>query len=152
MWEQIFLIQVYEFNKGLTPAALDQLRDWCVSCLCCFVCVSLGNPDHILYIMAQKNTSGTNTKPRLAVKIIGGKQVKQFIEKPQDWVWKQTQIQKPQDVVMYRSEDPLHSLGDFFFVFYTFYSFSFILLAFSVSPYIIKCVMPYICSVSSQIF
>ncbi|XP_071342623.1 uncharacterized protein C1orf87 isoform X2 [Trachinotus anak] len=34
--------------------------------------------------MAQKNTSGTNTAPRLVVKIIGSKQVKQFIEDPQE--------------------------------------------------------------------
>ncbi|XP_044055280.1 uncharacterized protein C1orf87 [Siniperca chuatsi] len=32
--------------------------------------------------MAQKNTSGANTIPRLVVKIIGSKQVKQFIEEP----------------------------------------------------------------------
>ncbi|XP_044217172.1 uncharacterized protein C1orf87 [Thunnus albacares] len=34
--------------------------------------------------MAQRNTSGTNAIPRLVVKIIGGKQVKQFIEEPQE--------------------------------------------------------------------
>ncbi|XP_037625948.1 uncharacterized protein C1orf87 isoform X2 [Sebastes umbrosus] len=33
--------------------------------------------------MAQKNTSGANSIPRLVVKIIGSKQVKQFIEEPQ---------------------------------------------------------------------
>ncbi|KAE8294582.1 putative protein C1orf87 [Larimichthys crocea] len=34
--------------------------------------------------MAQKNTSGANTIPRLVVKIIGSKQVKQFIEEPRE--------------------------------------------------------------------
>ncbi|XP_070816341.1 uncharacterized protein C1orf87 [Chaetodon trifascialis] len=34
--------------------------------------------------MAQKNTSGANSIPRLVVRIIGGKQVKQFIEEPQE--------------------------------------------------------------------
>ncbi|KAE8294586.1 hypothetical protein D5F01_LYC07540 [Larimichthys crocea] len=43
-----------------------------------------GNPHHITRIMAQKNTSGANTIPRLVVKIIGSKQVKQFIEEPRE--------------------------------------------------------------------
>ncbi|XP_036970181.1 uncharacterized protein C1orf87 isoform X2 [Acanthopagrus latus] len=40
------------------------------------------NPDRITCIMAQKNTSGANPIPRLVVKIVGSKQVKQFIEEP----------------------------------------------------------------------
>lgn len=32
-WEQIFLIQVYHSKKSFTSAALNQLSDWCVSCL-----------------------------------------------------------------------------------------------------------------------
>ncbi|KAK9519750.1 hypothetical protein VZT92_022459 [Zoarces viviparus] len=45
---------------------------------------SPGNPDHITCILAQKNTSGANSIPRLVVKIIGSKEVKQFIKEPQE--------------------------------------------------------------------
>ncbi|KAG7459158.1 hypothetical protein JOB18_007797 [Solea senegalensis] len=43
-----------------------------------------GNCHHIAFIMAQKNTSGPNTIPRLVVKIIGSKHVKQFIHERQE--------------------------------------------------------------------
>ncbi|KAI3369108.1 hypothetical protein L3Q82_026074 [Scortum barcoo] len=46
--------------------------------------LSPGSPDHIACIMAHKHPSGANTIPRLVVKIVGSKQVKQFIEEPQD--------------------------------------------------------------------
>ncbi|KAL7396135.1 hypothetical protein ABVT39_000973 [Epinephelus coioides] len=43
-----------------------------------------GNPDHITCIMSQKKLSGANSAPRLVVKIIGSKQVKQFTEEPKE--------------------------------------------------------------------
>ncbi|XP_056234410.1 uncharacterized protein C1orf87 isoform X1 [Seriola aureovittata] len=70
----------------------------------------------ITCIMAQKNTSGRNTVPRLVVKIVGGKQVKQFIEEPQEDTSEREAenppVEAPDEPDVSRSHQQLHNRVD----------------------------------------